>query len=91
MKYKAAYDRAKVIAADRLEDVAWTHAESTNRNAALLLMFLLNAYKPERFKYKAAPEVQDQTAPAIAERTRQANERIMRLRREAHQRQGQDD
>ena len=86
--YRAAFDRAKLIAADRLEETAWYQAEANTRNSALLLMFLLNAYKPERFKYKYAPEVETPQSPAIEERTRQANERIMRLRRE---REGQSD
>jgi hypothetical protein len=84
--YKAAFERAKVIAADRLEEAAWLGAEGNTRNSALLLMFLLNAYKPDRFKYKYAPDVEPAT-PALEERARQANERLMRLRRDAQQSQ----
>jgi hypothetical protein len=92
--YAAAFEAAKKMAGDFLEDEAirramegWEkpvyykgeHVDNERVYSDLLLIVMLKAAKPE--KYRENVKVEAELTVGIADRTREANARIMRLRR----------
>lgn len=100
--YAAAFEQAKELAADFLEDEAVRRATEGVQRAIYhkgdkigeetiysdtLLIFMLKAMRPERFRDNTHVKVEQdiQVNITVEERTRQANERLLKLRHGYHQ------
>jgi hypothetical protein len=83
--YPAAFAEATRIAADGWLDVAVERATRHERASDLLLLAILNAYFPERFKSRYSPKTEELPLIDLEDRARQANERLMRLRRQGQE------
>lgn len=82
-EYAAAFDKADHMAADYLIEQVRKRATEGEKPSDLLLMFALKAKRPEyRDHYQVSHEHSGTVTISLEERTRKANERLMRLRQQ---------